>query len=198
MKRPTQAAYNKLERATAKRITTLAGRLASGKLTPADWSGEMIDLLADKHGGAAALGRQRAGDLTARNDDDDLLGAAVADEEARYLQGFVAAIGAGKYTGADGKLDKDKLTRRAVLYSRKLLATANEAFVQASDPVDLFDWHLGPTEDNCDECPALAEGGPYTPETIPTYPRAGATPCMFHCKCSLVRADGINGFLAPE
>ena len=198
MKRPTQAAYNKLERATERKLVTATNRLASGKIDVEAWQDKIADILADKHAAAAALGRQRAGDFTERNKDDDVFGQVMATEEARYLGWFADDVTGGRYTLEDGTLDADRLNSRVTNYSRKLLATANEGFVQASDAADTFDWHQGATEDSCSECPELAKGGPYTAATIPTYPRAGATKCLFHCKCALVRQDGINGFLPPD
>jgi hypothetical protein len=197
-RRPTQSAYNRLEASAERRIRSACDRLVDGRDDVEEWLDRMATVLGEKHAAAAALGRQRAGDLSPRNADDDLLGQAVADEELRYLTRFADDIRGGRYTGTDGTLDGDKIGNRAATYSRKLLATANEAFVQSSPADATFDWHLGYVEKSCMECPALAEGGPYTPATIPTYPRAGATRCMFHCECSLVRNDGITGFIAPD
>ena len=199
MKRPTQSAYNKLERATERKLVTATNRLAAGKIDVETWQDKIADILADKHAAAAALGRQRAGDFIERNKDDDVFGQVVATEEARYLGWFADDISGGRYTLEDGTLNADRLNKRVANYSRKLLATANEGFVQASDAADTFDWHLGiPATENCNECPELAKGGPYTAATIPTYPRAGATKCLFRCDCSLVRQDGITGFLPPD
>lgn len=45
-------------------------------------------------------------------------------------------------------------------------------------------WELGPSE-HCPDCYELADRSPYTPENLPTTPRAGDTRCLSRCKCSL-------------
>lgn len=197
LKRPTQTAYNKLEKSTRGKLSTLAGKLAGGKIDAAGWESGFLAILEDKHGAAAALGRQRAGDLTPRDAGDNLLGALIAEEQGKFLASFRADIESGRYGPLDA-LDQDKIARRSGRYAQVLLATTNEAFVQSSDPADTFDWHMGAVEDHCTDCPALAAGGPYTALTIPTYPRGGATACLHNCKCALVRSDGITGFNPPE
>lgn len=199
VKRPSQYVYNRLQTSCETRITTNTNRLLDGKMTPSEWYEKTLDILTIKHAGAATLGRQRAGDLTPANTDDDALGAIIADEEGLYLTRFQTDIEGGRYTLPDGSYDADAIHRRAQFYTRKLLATANEAFVQASNTDSVFDWHTGiVAEEHCDECPDLRDNGPYTPATIPTYPRSGATQCLFNCQCSLIRDDGETGFLPPD
>lgn len=53
----------------------------------------------------------------------------------------------------------------------------------------LLVWQLGPDEDHCADCPALADGSPYARGQIPTWPRAGDTACWDNCLCNIV-ADG--------
>jgi len=48
----------------------------------------------------------------------------------------------------------------------------------------LIYWELSSAE-NCGDCIDLAMNSPYTPETLPTTPRAGGTMCLSHCGCSL-------------
>jgi hypothetical protein len=36
---------------------------------------------------------------------------------------------------------------------------------------------------NCDDCPRIAENGPYTKTTLPTVPGAGETACLRACRC---------------
>jgi len=197
-KRPIQADFNRLQRGAERRIAGLCRRLVDGKLDAAAWSDQMVGALAERHGAAAALGRQKAGRPGPRGKEDDQLGDAVATLEAKFLYRFQQDIEGGRYTDDDGELDGDRITARAKLYARRLLGTANEAFVLATPADTLLDWHLGYTEDNCDDCPPLAENGPYRPEDLTFFPRSGDTRCLFNCKCSLVRQDGITSFLAPE
>jgi len=52
-------------------------------------------------------------------------------------------------------------------------------------PGELIWWRLGEVVNHCAECPIIAANSPYTQESIPTAPRAGATPCRASCKCYL-------------
>lgn len=45
-------------------------------------------------------------------------------------------------------------------------------------------WELGGGE-SCGDCIDLAMHSPYTPDTLPTTPRAGNTRCLSNCNCSL-------------
>lgn len=198
---PTQSVYNKLEKSTMQRLSRTVPKLVSGKFDIEAWQDAVIGILADKHAAAATLGRNRAGDAAARGNLDDVLGQVVATEEETYLHSFAQDVTGGRYTLEDGTLDGERIGKRLNLYSRKLLGTCNEAFVQASELGATFDWHLGAVEDHCKgsfACPDLAKNSPYTAQSIPTYPRAGATPCLFHCKCALVRHDGVTGFNPPD
>lgn len=46
-------------------------------------------------------------------------------------------------------------------------------------------WELGASEQPCGDCIDLAMHSPYTPDELPTTPRAGNTKCLSNCKCSL-------------
>ncbi len=61
-------------------------------------------------------------------------------------------------------------------------------------------WVLAEISDHCWECPVIAANSPYTRETLPTTPRAGATPCRSRCKCHLTTrlATGVSPPLTPE
>jgi hypothetical protein len=82
---------------------------------------------------------------------------------------------------------------RAQAYANATGAAFNLGAVDGGPPGELIVWVLG-NADHCAECPLLAAYGPYTRETLPTVPRAGATPCRSNCKCSLVFKPGK----APE
>lgn len=197
-RRPSQAAYNKLQGKADRQAAKLAGRVSRGTITPDVWADLFIDTLQERHSDAAALGRQRAGIAGARNGDDEDLGAAVATDEWRFLQSFRDDIKNGRYDSEDGTLNADAIATRASWYTKKLLATANEAFVQSSSEKATFLWILGETvEEHCTQCPDLAKGGPYSRDNIPTYPRQGNTKCLFNCACHLKRKDGISSFTPP-
>jgi hypothetical protein len=52
-----------------------------------------------------------------------------------------------------------------------------------------FRWVLGKAE-HCPDCIVLASQSPFTKQSLPTVPKAGATQCRSNCKCKLVVARG--------
>lgn len=194
---PRQEAYRRIEASARRRFDVLARRLADGKIDLATWQERFLDILIDRHAAAAEIGRRRAtGAAPGRLDEDTSLGGVVADSEALYLQGFADDIAGGRYTGEDGRIDAEAISRRSGFYAARLLGTANEAFALGSGEGESFDWVLGGAEDHCQDCPDLAAGSPYPAALLWAYPRGGTTACLFHCKCHLKRVgDGRTGFL---
>lgn len=89
---------------------------------------------------------------------------------------------------------------RAAMY-----ADASESAYQTAAAVGVPDgtliwWRLGEASKHCWECPVISASSPYTRETLPTTPRAGATPCRSRCKCYLTTslAKGVTPPLTPE
>jgi hypothetical protein len=79
------------------------------------------------------------------------------------------------------------------MYANEIYQTATEAMAKpVFDAGILMDWDIDPAADHCDQCPGLAEGGPYSDpdnpvdgaDPLPTYP--GNTDCFSNCKCQLV------------
>lgn len=88
----------------------------------------------------------------------------------------------------------EMLDGRLGRYADALHPVAYEGLtVPTSDAGVLMVWVLDPGADNCDECPTIADNGPYcapdddvdgaTP--LPTYPGDGDTPCRSECHCEL-------------
>lgn len=46
-------------------------------------------------------------------------------------------------------------------------------------------WDCLDDKNSCDDCIALAEGSPYTADTLPGYPAEGLTPCAGNCRCEV-------------
>lgn len=156
----------------------------------------MSILLDDRHSRAAALGRQRAGDLGPREADDDGFAERVMDEESTFIRGFVADLESGKYTDPRSRLvDWRRIQMRAVSYAEKLSATAQEAWTLAGEAEARYLWKLGLRENHCPRCPEIAAGGPYTADSLPAHPRDGSLPCRQNCGCYVVRTDGRIGFM---
>lgn len=192
----TQSDMDRLTNSTIRRVNRLVTRLQSEKITLPEFQADFHDLLVEKHARAAFLGRTRAGDKAPFEADDLQFGALIAEDEAKFLDRFVLEMLLKKPTVShdDGSLDFARIRARAQMYAGRLTGTANQTFVLASDEKELFDWILGATE-HCEVCPAIASAGPYTTYTLPTYPRANQTPCLFNCDCTLKRrSDGKLGF----
>lgn len=74
--------------------------------------------------------------------------------------------------------------QRAQLYGNALDGAFNAGAVDGGTEGELIYWRLG-GGDHCEDCPVLAISGPYTRNTLPTYPRAGETVCRSNCSCFL-------------
>lgn len=75
--------------------------------------------------------------------------------------------------------------RRTAAYAEATGAAFQIAGALGGPPGELIWWRLGEVVNHCAECPIIAANSPYTQESIPTAPRAGATPCRASCKCYL-------------
>lgn len=75
--------------------------------------------------------------------------------------------------------------RRTAAYAEATGAAFQIAGALGGPPGELIWWRLGEVVNHCAECPIIAANSPYTQESIPTAPRAGATPCRAACKCYL-------------
>lgn len=184
----------------------IAGKIAASELPAA-----LLPIIAEYHAQAGMLGRQAAGDSSARDNGDDLFGHAQAAKDAPYLQNFAGqlALGWGRETVSDangnpiagpGSLNPEAapmkegvMERRLALYAERLHGSAHEAFVMASPADSEYIWHLS-SDKPCDDCVELAAGSPYNAITLPTYPGIGATACGTNCKCWLERNDGLAPF----
>jgi len=185
-----QARFEKLIGSINKRFDRAARKWQPGGTS--DWQEEMSDILYSGHAGAWRIGANQAGGQASRA---EIAAAAsqAADEQSFYLNRFSADLIAGKYVDDEtGDIDHDGISARAQMYSGAMRGTANLSWINYSDDDDEFDWVLGAVEDHCDDCPYLAEGSPYTKDSLPTVPGENQTPCLFHCKCHLRRRDGAK------
>ena len=185
-----QARFEKLIGSINKRFDRAAQKWEPGGT--ADWQEEMSDILYSGHAGAWRIGANQAGGQASRAE-IAAAAAQAADEQSFYLNRFAADLDAGKYTDPEtGDIDHAGISTRAQMYSGAMRGTANLSWLNYSEDDDEFDWVLGAVEDHCDDCPYLAEGSPYTKDTLPTVPGENQTPCLFHCKCHLRRLDGVQ------
>jgi hypothetical protein len=167
-------------------------------------------ILTDAHSQSAYLGRALAGATGAFGEADQLFGSTIMAEQESFLQKFLADIEDGRYTLADGTLDRSAINRRAQLYVNRIYGTANESwvvtqpeFVREVGPngeeliVEVtYTWSLGAAEQHCPECPQIAGDSPYTAEQLKSigYPGSANTSCLTNCRCSLTTSTGSQGF----
>ena len=149
---------------------------------------DLYELLTRYHTVAVYEGRKRAGDRTPPEADDRRFAEQVMRNEDLFIAGFLEDLDTGKYDG----LGVQPIMRRAQYYLKRVMGTANEAWA-LSTPGGIW-WVLGGDEGHCPDCPRLAAGSPYTALTLPTYPRACETDCLFNCKCYLRAEDGSRSF----
>lgn len=112
----------------------------------------------------------------------------------RIAEGLAGAVGdASSQDGATADdiaaaLDaKIEAFRHSVArYSEPAWGAGMEAYGDALDSNDiLLVWTLGDDVDHCDVCPDLADGSPYAKGDLPTWPKAGDTPCFDNCYCTI-------------
>lgn len=193
---PSQGDFNNHSAFVAENIQKVTTRFLNGKIDANKWYEQVDSVLHDGHAGAWALGRQRAGDASARGKDDDLAGRAAADHQDQFLLRFrddLADPSSGLYD-ADGNLREGAVRARANLYVGAIRGTANQAFVETGPDDVEYDWKLGGTEQHCEECPQIAALSPYRKDTLFAHPGDGSTPCLGNCDCHLERSDGVTGF----
>jgi hypothetical protein len=191
----TQAEFEELWRDTRAELRSLVDGYVSGHLTASDLGDRMVERLEDGHTAAGTLGRSHAGDDAPADADDRKFAEQIVDGETEYLARFVQDLEDGRYRDEHGNEDTDAIGDRAASYANRMTGTANEAFALSSPDAE-FDWVLG-GENNCDDCPDLAAGSPYTAENLPPPPGSNETACLFNCNCELVRSDGVSGFTVP-
>ena len=78
---------------------------------------------------------------------------------------------------------------RSTMYANSLKAGFGAGAVAGGTKGERIDWKLGAC-DHCPDCPLLAASGPFTKNTLPTYPGAGKTVCATNCCCHLVFRPG--------
>lgn len=104
------------------------------------------------------------------------------DSAVRHEAGFLAGVGKAMAGGKSVKA----LGPRIAMYGAAALGAFYAGQVAASGPNQQIHWIVDRAAENCQDCLELEARGPYTRDTLPTTPRAGATRCRSNCKCELV------------
>ena len=98
------------------------------------------------------------------------------ESQLSFMRGFMRSV-----VGDTGTMP---LERRAGMYANFMDSVFIEGAVSQAPNGIIIYWRLNPAE-HCVTCLDLAEGSPYTKETLPTVPRRGDTRCITACKCTL-------------
>lgn len=118
---------------------------------------------------------------------------AFVQNQARFATQFAQQYASGALK-APGRMG---VGPRSNLYAQALKGAYNAGAVAGGPEGERIQWKLGAC-DHCPDCPLLAASGPYTRNTLPTYPGAGQTKCATNCCCHLVFIGGRTGErLAP-
>ena len=144
------------------------------------------------HAMAHYLGRVHAGDDEPFGDMDNAAGAAAWSKYLPNWGNLTADVHTGRYgTPGTESWTPEALANRLKLYMDGWQPTAAAAWLAFQPDDALYDWLLDKGAHHCPDCPAFADGGPYTADTIPAMPGDGHTECMSGCRCQLVnRATG--------
>lgn len=107
------------------------------------------------------------------------------DSAVRHEAGFLAGVGRDMVKGKSVK----SLAPRIAMYGAAALGAFHAGRVASAGPNQQIHWIVDRAAENCQDCLELEARGPYTRDTLPTTPRAGATKCRSNCKCELVFDD---------
>lgn len=161
----------------------LARQLADGKITKNQFIARSRILFKAGYEKAYRLGTDASGLAFVKLPSEDLAWLKRArSSEYKFLDKFADDMIAGK-----GSMSYDD---RASMYIDSIDSTFDAGRVDAypNEGTKIY-WELSPAE-NCGDCIDLALNSPYTPDTLPTTPRAGGTMCLSGCKCHLrIRYD---------
>lgn len=70
-------------------------------------------------------------------------------------------------------------------YAEPIINAGMQSYGQGLDNNEvLLVWQLN-GEDNCDDCPDIADASPYTADALPTWPKNGDTQCRDNCNCTI-------------
>lgn len=132
--------------------------------------------------GGSAAGLHPEADL--RSVEDRRWIDSAATHEMRYFNNFLAQV-------ADRQLSPAQISQRLGMYVDTVRGVYDAGRVTGAHPHSLIYWIYQPEAQHCPSCLYLRDHSPYTKETLPTTPRAGATRCLSNCKCHLrfVNAD---------
>lgn len=171
---------------------------ASSSFNPATFAKQMQERLLPIHTQAATLGRLRAMGVTATRklldnptSADILAGQINTESQVKYLQKLGEQIEAGE-------VSEPQIAVRIKAFGQRAVGTANDAWKDSLPDDALLTWNDTGDEAECGDCSDLADGSPYTSESIPTMPGMGDTECSVNCRCFVTTEDGDSSFYHPD
>jgi hypothetical protein len=176
-KRQEAGWLNTSQASTNQAIGKLNALLATGDISLGTWGREFRDAISGEYIRQYLVGH---GGRKQMDEGDWKKLAGMIDEQARYLQGFEAAIQAGELT-------PEQVDARARMYVNSAIeayGVAREENAQKLGMTEML-WEVDSQAENCEDCLAYAAMGWVSPDDIPTRPGMGATICKTACRCSL-------------
>jgi len=140
--------------------------------------------------------RGRADSSTLNNEkvlEEDPAFRAVLEKHAAFANQFAQQYASGR-TDRKGAMG---VGARTNMYGQALKAAYNAGAVHGGVTEEKIHWRLGAC-DHCVDCPAISVSGPYTRNTLPTYPGNGDTICKTNCCCYLVFTRGAKKVSEPN
>lgn len=183
---------------TTSNLDRLAGQVASGSLSPAQFVVEAQGVLDYAHARAAVLGSYRAKRHNPPSDVAIRVAANASREQASFLIGFARDLAEGRYAPkAQGGAGAGQRKARFALYSLRLGGTANEAWKEtliATDGAVEALWKRHANE-SCTDCIREASYGWRPLAEFAFVPGSGRTRCMVRCRCSIETRTGQESYV---
>lgn len=171
-----KATYDRVRTKFARVLDRAVNSLSKGKSDRREFNKTTRAALKDYYRVAFEIGKSITSDDPDATDEELAYLKSEVDDEQTYLRGFAKLI---KKVG-----DEQDHSARSTLYVKALDSVFAAGQVAGLPPNVRVHWRLGEAE-HCEDCVQLAMNSPYSPKDLPTIPRAGATVCLSHCKCTL-------------
>lgn len=183
---------------TTSSLDRLAGKVASGSLSPANFVVEAQSVLDFAHARAAVLGSFHAQRHNPPTDIAIRVAATASREQSSFLIGFARDLAEGRYKPkAQGGAGAGQRKARFALYSLRLGGTANEAWketlIAQDDTIEAL-WKRHANE-SCTDCIRQASYGWRPLAEFRFMPGEGNTRCMVRCRCTVETRNGQESYI---
>lgn len=159
------------QEATIPNLQNLTRELYAGNMTVEQWQITTATELRNARLSQAMLAVGGRANMTSAN--NGRVGAQLRRDYG-YLNNFAQEV-------ANGQVSEAQALARIAQYGR---ATQSSYWNEWARQQPAINWVLHPAE-HCGDCIELAANSPYTANTLPTLPGAGATQCRSNCQCTL-------------